>query len=476
MTQGMIPDLFCAMSAMSNDVTQHEEYYGLQTAASSHRRVLILAYYFPPMGLSGVQRTLKFAKYIKRSGWEPTVITAGAVGYYALDQSLLDEAESAGIRIERTTALDVHALFAAGSSAGKARQVSMPREWLRKMASRLSASIFIPDNKVGWARQAYRRAKDLLAAERYEAIFVSAPPFSAARVGARLAKEFDLPFVVDYRDLWFGNQFAFYPTPLHRHLHRRFEYAMLTAAKKIIVTNRQMKAAIMATYPFLTFDDIVIIPHGFDPEDFAQAESDVLSEPGNRQNDGTRPFRLGYAGIFYEFVTPKYFLQAFKLITKEYPSIAARIELHFFGLLRKENERLIRRLGLTQYVRNHGYLDHKDSVRGIMSCDALWMMVGRARSAETISSGKLYEYFGSQKPIIASVPDGALAQSAYKYGAAFVTEPDNVQQIKLAILTLVQLFDAGQLPVPNREFVEQHRRDYLSELLAKELHEAADNS
>jgi glycosyltransferase involved in cell wall biosynthesis len=453
-------------------MTEHStipDSYGIQSATGGTHRVLVIAYYFPPLGLSGVQRTLKFVKYMRRMGWEPTVLTTGAVGYYALDESLMAEAEAANIRIERTQSkhgLDVNALLARGNK-GQPRRVRMPAEWLRKLGSTISNALFVPDNKRGWARQAYRRAKELLRTEPFDLVFVSAPPFSAARVGARLAREFQIPFVVDYRDLWFGNQFHSYPTPVHRQLHKSFEYDMLTATKKIIVTNRQMKQAIMATYPFLTFDDIVIIPHGFDPADFQGIT------PAPRENGA---FRLGYAGIFYDFVTPKYFLQAFKLIVQEQPQIAADMELHFFGLLRKENKRLVRRLGLERFVKDFGYLDHRDAVRGIMSCDALWMMVGHARNADTISSGKLYEYFGSQKPIIACVPDGALAQAAQKYGASVVTAPDNVQQIKLAILKFYKLYKERSLPAANHEFVAQHRRDYLAELLTKEFHAAVDNS
>jgi hypothetical protein len=450
--------------------------YGIQSATGGTHRVLVIAYYFPPMGLSGVQRTLKFVKYMRRSGWEPTVLTAGAVGYYAFDESLMAEAEAAEIRIERTSGFDFNALLAQknqprsqqqGQSRRTNRLVKMPAEWLRKLGSTLSNALFVPDNKRGWARQAYRRAKELLQNEPFDLVFVSAPPFSAARVGARLAREFQIPFVVDYRDLWFGNQFHTYPTPFHRQLHKKFEYEMLTATKKIIVTNRQMKQVIMATYPFLTFDDIVIIPHGFDPADFRGIT------PTPRE---TTKFRLGYAGIFYDFVTPKYFLQAFKLIVREQPQIAADMELHFFGLLRKENKRLVRRLGLEAFVKDFGYLDHRDSVRGILSCDALWMMVGQARNADTISSGKLYEYFGSHKPIIVCVPDGALAQAAQKYGASVVTAPDNVQQIKLAILKFYKQHKDHTLPAANHEFVAQHRRDYLTELLTKEFHAAVDNS
>jgi glycosyltransferase involved in cell wall biosynthesis len=285
------------------------------------------------------------------------------------------------------------------------------------------------------------------------------------QAAARLKKKFGVPLVVDYRDLWVGNQFMSFPTPLHSHLHERMEYAVLREANKIVVTNRRMKERMLLHHPFLQHDDITIISQGYDPADF-------LVPPVQRTN---WKFRIGYAGIFYDFITPKYFLKAFQMIVKERPDIAADMELHFIGLLRKENMRLVKKMGLEEYVQNHGYLDHKDSVAMISSCDALWMMVGNARSADTVSSGKLYEYFGSQKPLLVSVPEGALKQAAQKYGASIITEPDNVHQIKLALVQLYQDFKARSPMKPHIEYVEQHRRDYLTEQLTKEFNFALDN-
>lgn len=428
--------------------------FGIRSNVGVNHKVLVIAYYFPPMGLSGVQRTLKFVKYMQQYGWDATVLTAGAVGYYAFDQSLLEEAEKLPIHIERTSGFDVNSLLA------RKGQIRMPAEWLRKLFSRISNTIFVPDNKRGWAKQALKRACELHEREHFDVVYISAPPFSATRVGIELKRRFGLPFVVDYRDLWYGNQFAFYPTPLHRLLHQKQEYTMVSAADTIIVTNRQMKQTILSYYPFLTHDDISIIPHGFDPEDFIN----LSPEPRN-----TNKFTLGYAGIFYDFVTPKYFLQAFAQIVQDQPALAHDMELHFFGLLRKENQRRIKQLGLEQFVVDHGYQNHLECVQGITTCDVLWMMVGKARNADTISSGKLYEYFGAGKPIIACVPDGALAQSAQKYGAALITEPDNVYQIKLAILKLYKAWKEGQMPAADKDFIEQHRRDHLTEQLCKEL-------
>jgi glycosyltransferase involved in cell wall biosynthesis len=417
-------------------------------------KVLVISYYFPPMGLSGVQRTLKFTKYLKQYNWEPTVLTSDYTAYYAYDDTLLKEADEAGIRIIRVKGDEINAMFR------KKGTVKMPAEWLRKLLSRLSAMIFIPDNKAGWSNKAIKTARELLSKEEYDMIFVSAPPFSSVNMAVKLKKEFNLPLVVDYRDLWYGNHFGFYPTPMHSYLHKKMEYSALKAADRIIVINRRMKEKILNRYRFITFDDIFIIPQGFDPQDF----SDLIPEKKN-----VKKMRLTYSGLFYEFITPKYFLKAFKKLSLERPDIAANIELHFIGLLRNENRKLIRKLDIQDFVREHGYLDHKSSLIKLISSDVLWLMVGDRRNSDTISTGKAFEYLGSRKPVIACVPDGAVRTAMEEYGASFVTSPYDINDIKKAIKQAYELFVKGELPVPNEEFVEKHRRDYLTEQLTKQF-------
>jgi glycosyltransferase involved in cell wall biosynthesis len=417
-------------------------------------KVLVIAYYFPPMGLSGVQRTLKFVKYMKNYDWDPTVLTVGKTGYYAHDMALLNEAENFHINIVRVEGKDIN------SKLGKRGTLRMPPEFIRKSLSRISNTIFIPDNKKGWARKAIKTARELLRKEKFNLIFVSAPPFSAINMAVKLKKEFNLPLVIDYRDLWLGNQFAFYPTPFHKYLHKRMEYKALKAADRITATNRKMKEKILNNYKFLTFEDIFIISHGYDPADF---ENIVLEKKENNK------MWLTYSGIFYEFITPKFFLQAFKKLTMERPDVASNIELHFIGFLRGENRRLIRRLHLQEYIKEYGYLNHTDSLIKVMSSDVLWLMVGYGRNVDTHSSGKLYEYFGTKKPIIASLPDGALKSAVEDYKAGFITAPNDVEGIKNNLLRVYELYKKNKLPLPDEEYVQKHRRDFLTEQLTKQF-------
>lgn len=414
-------------------------------------KVLVIAYYYPPMGLSGVQRTLKFTKYMKRFNWDPTVITAGDVAYFAHDLNMLQEAEEAGIRIIRTEAFDLNAMI--GKKYGT---VNMPKEFLRKLYSRFTKTFFIPDNKKSWAKKAYAAAKELLSKESFDVIYVTIPPYSSFMYAAKLKKEFNIPLFVDYRDLWLGNHFAFYPTPYHRSRHKKLEYEALRASDKVVAINRRIKEKLLITYPFLTFEDVIIIPHGYDPEDFKH-ETNVKSS--------STKMKLTYSGIFYESVTPKYFLQAFKKLSVERPDIAANIELEFIGHLRDENKKLILELGLNEFVRDHGYMEHIESVKKLQAADVLWMMVGKQPNADTISTSKLFEYFGTRKPVLGCVPEGAAAMALKDYGASFVCEPDNIEEIKNKIIDIHSKFVSKKLPVPKEEFVLKHDRVALTEQL-----------
>ena len=417
-------------------------------------KVLVIAYYFPPMGLSGVQRTLKFVKYLKRNNWEPTVITTENVAYFAHDESLQKELDETGVRVIRVEGSEPNSILS------KHGTVKLPSEFIRKSLNRLSQIFFIPDNKISWANKALKKTIEILSNEHFDCLFISGPPFSQFDVFSEIKKHHNIPVVLDYRDLWVDNQFSFYLTPLHKSLHKRKEYSALKAADKVIVTNRRIKEKLINEYKFLSFDEVFILPHGYDPDDFTRF--DQIQKPNDKM-------LITYAGLFYEYITPKFFLKAFKKLLIENPSVAENIRLTFVGLLGKENQNLIKELKLEAYISEYGYLDHLETIQKLMMSDILWIMVGKGKSAETISSGKLYEYFGTRKPIIACLPDGALKMAVNEYKASFITEPDDIDQIKEAIAQTYKLYKEGNLPIPDEKFIEGFRRDSLTEQLAKQL-------
>ncbi len=170
-----------------------------------------------------------------------------------------------------------------------------------------------------------------------------------------------------------------------------------------------------------------------------------------------------------EYNTPKYLFKAFKQITIERPDIASKIELHFIGFLRKENHKLIRKLNIQEFVKDFGYMNHNEAVQKIISSDVLWFMVGKKRNIDAILPGKVYEYIGSRKPILGCVPEGTAKMALEEYGASFITEPDNLEQIKNTIYKIYELYKNNNLPVPDENIVMKYRRDFLTEQLTKQL-------
>lgn len=167
-------------------------------------KVLVVAYYFPPMGLSGVQRTLKFVKYMKNYNWQPTVITTGKVAYFAHDDYLTNELNELGIKIVRVTgSKEPNSLLA------KLGTINLPSEFLRSIFNKISQTFFIPDNKISWSKLAYKKIDEMLATEKFDILFITCPPFSAFDVISKIKLKHDIPLIADYRDLWYKSYFAF---------------------------------------------------------------------------------------------------------------------------------------------------------------------------------------------------------------------------------------------------------------------------
>lgn len=414
------------------------------------RKVLVIAYYFPPMGLSGVQRTLKFVKYFPQFQWMPTVLTVRSTGYFAKDESLLKEIVPLGVEIIRTGSFDPNRLFQ------KQEVVKMPTERTRKLLSRISDSIFIPDNKIGWKGPALKAASALLQKHKFDAIFATAPPQTDFLIGKALKEKFRLPLMIDYRDSWLDYPFKFYPTPLHKYANYRLEKGVLRSADAVIVTSRRTKELLLRRYKFLTYNDVQIISQGFDPEDMKVAPGVKLPRIDK--------MRITYSGVFYEDRTPEYFLEALHLVHKNNAKLRGRIEACFIGAFRDEHLKIVNRLGLQNSVNIRGYLDHAECVHYLLASDVLWVMMGDDKS----SPGKIFEYIGAKKKILGCVPEGMMRSTIEEAGGICVG-PRDVPKIAEAIIRLHEQYERRQLRGPKQDIVDKYNRITLAGEVAKTL-------
>ncbi|HEY3876644.1 MAG TPA: glycosyltransferase [Candidatus Kapabacteria bacterium] len=443
----------------------------LEPGAPPGLNVLVIAYYFPPMGLSGVQRTMKFVKYLSEFGWRPIVLTAGETPYYAHDESLVDELSSLvdmnDVRIVRTAESGVPGMKRKGKgqkekSEDGGSSMKLPSAWVQRMRSKILQTIYQPDSRIKWKKPALELANKIFEEERIDAILTTAPPYTDFLIANELSRKHNVPFLMDYRDAWASNTVLnFYATPFHKAYARKLEDACLRGSSAITVASRSMKEAVLSNYHFLKHDEVTIVSHGFDPEDFDRASGliEKYRAPGK--------FRLTYGGAFYVGRSPIPMFQAAKLAIEREPGLKEDLELVFAGILQKEYLRAAEKLGLATNVGTTGYLPHIEDLALLLSSDVLWMTM-----SDTISApGKLYEYFGTHKPILGLVPPSSPAEKLLKdYGAAISVPPENVEAIATAIVELYRAWRKNLLPRNvNLPFVRTFDRRELTKEMARQL-------
>ncbi|MGA7306044.1 MAG: glycosyltransferase family 4 protein [Rhodothermales bacterium] len=417
--------------------------------------VLVVAYYFPPMAMSGVQRPLKFVKYLPQHGWQPTVLTVEPGAYFEFDDSLEDELDGLDIDVHRVSSLDPARLF------GRRKRISFPTEGRRKFASTVSQALFIPDNKIGWRRAAVRKGREILNSGDYHAIFSTAPPYTSHLVGLTLAAYSDLPLIADFRDDWVGNPRHVYPTPWHRGQHVKLESRLIENSAAVTVVNRRIyDQIIVRNLGPAGYHKVSMIPHGYDPQDFPRAAS--------RRNDGK--LRITYTGVFYDVQSPEPFLRAMALLLDRRPALKSQWVAEFVGHLSEKALDLIKRLHLEDAVDYRGYLPHRESVARLMDADILWMTVGKRPGNESISTGKLGEYIGARKPILGLVPEGAAREVLERYEASEIAPPDDPEAIAAVLESLYERWRTNSLPRHDEEYAVTFDQSRLAGRLAKVMH------
>lgn len=409
------------------------------------KRLLVLSYYFPPFGMSGVQRTLKFVKYLPEFGWQPVVLTVEARGSYGYDPGLLEEVPQA--EIHRTLSLDP--LFL--SPKGQRPNAAARRGWVA-MANRL----FVPDNKLGWIPFAVRRGLKIFHTAPIHAIYSTAPPFSSHLAALRLKVRSGRPLVCDFRDDWTGNPLASYASRWHRKLDLSLEGKVLAGADRVTAVNRGILDALQQRHPQASRNKFRLLPQGFDPADFLPASNKKSSE-----------FLIAYAGTFVEKRSPEPLLKALALIRTENPEIFAAIRVALAGAHRRDDQLMVESLGMQDRVDFPGFLPHRESVALLQRADLLWLVIHPSEGS-AVATGKIYEYLGAGKPILASVPpDGEAARLLEETGAGRDILPDDHRALAGAIRERFDQWKNGARDFQPR--VDRYNRRTIAGLLAGEL-------
>lgn len=417
------------------------------------KNVLVIVYYFPPMGGSGVQRPLKFVKYLRDFGWNPVVLCPQPGAYHTFDDSLNEELKQLDVKVHRVAAdTPFH------KTGQQKKKVQVPSV-LAKILRWISTFVYLPDNKKKWIDPGFQKALEIIEHQQIDLIFSSAPPYSNLMLAKQIKEQTGISLVMDLRDDWVGSHLLNYPTAWHRHKMEKLEVETLTKADKLITVNQRIADSLYSR----TLKEVQVIGHGYDPQDFQESKNVAPASPDK--------ISFLYSGTFYPDSTPKAFLTAISQLIQKKPELKSEIELQFQGGLNASHWKLINRLDLAPMVVDYGYVDHKVAVKNLMKADVLWLNVGQKKNPEIISLGKTSEYFATRKPILGLVPDGSAKDMLNDYGRSYIADPYDVSEISKQIRLLIQDTKQKNLPDYSADFVESFNRKYLTGKLAQVFNE-----
>jgi glycosyltransferase involved in cell wall biosynthesis len=434
------------------------------------KKVLIIAYYFPPLGMGGVQRTTKFAKYLPTFGWKPLVLTVKDVEYLAKDLSLLEDL-SPEVKVIRTGSFDPLRIsfVLKGFFKNKRRKDKSVREETVER-SKLFSWLFFPDSKIGWIPFALLSGLNLIKKERIDLIFTSSPPPSLHLVGYFLKLLTGRPWVADFRDPWIGFHYEDYPTPFHRWLKNGLVKLITRNADGIVSVNQKITQNFFSSYPFIK--NVKTIPNGYDESDFtfsSSAKTDLKMQ-------NSHLFIIAYLGTFSRDHDPEPFLSALKNLLNEGKIPKEKIKFMHVGLcMGIDFDRMVKKYDLSGVVEKRGYLPHKESLIHLQEASLLLLTTSQTPKAEMISTSKLFEYIPLKKPILAIVPpNGAAAFVVSSLNLGRVVSPLDPVEIKQALLSFFSDWEKGRWSLNvDGEKIKTFSRKSLTSRLASMFDEVA---
>ena len=373
------------------------------------RRVLFVTYYFPPSGGPGVQRSLKFTKYLPEFGWMPTVLTVKPedASYPDLDPDLGLEIPT-GVEVSRTAAWDPYAMYARVLGREKQDVVTVgflgeARTNARQRVARwIRANVFLPDARVGWVPFAVSRGRQLLRRYNHEAIVTTGPPHSSHLIGLILSSLHKKPWIVDLRDPWTGIDYSEdLPTSAPAHsLDAAMERTVLRRASAVTIISEAMRSQVIEGRRL----PIEVIENGFDPADFEGLQ--VSPRPDR--------FTLAHIGNLSAARNPTSLWKALRSMRAS--QTVPDLSLVLIGNVEPEVLAAAEANGVSVDVLP--YVPHETAVQRMCESTMLLLSINRVKSAPGIVTGKLYEYVASGRPVLGiGPPDGDAARILRDSGA-----------------------------------------------------------
>lgn len=375
-------------------------------------RVLIITYYWPPGSGAGVQRWLKFSKYLPQNGWEPVILTTDPryATYPATDQTLNDEIP-VNLEIYKTKATDYFRFYKRDKSripsAGFA--ANGKKSFAAEISRFIRGNFFIPDPRRGWNKFAFRKACELIEKENITRIITTSPPHSTQLIGLKLKKRYPgIRWIADLRDPWTDIYYynLFHPSFIAKKIDSCYEKSVLSEADKIITVGHSLSKIFSSKNKEIE-NKISVISNGYDEADF---EGLTPSDPG--------VFTISYTGTISDTYPTEGFLRSLNIFREK----GIDFRLRFIGMVAADQKRLIIEKAGEENVEFISYVDHRSAIRYMMDTSLLLLIVPDHHSNRSIITGKLFEYLASGKPVLCLGPSDGDAAAILKetgHGSAF---------------------------------------------------------
>lgn len=365
------------------------------------QKVLIVTYYWPPGSGAGVQRWLKFSKYLTKLGWEAFLLTVDPdfAVYSAIDHSLNNEVP-ANLTVYKTRARDYFRLYKKDKSKIPSAGFAIDEEkgFVSHITRFIRGNFFIPDPRRGWNRFAFKKACEIIETRKIDHVITTSPPHSTQLIGLKLKKKYPgIQWIADLRDPWTDIYYydKFYPTFLSKKIDSAYEKSVLISADKIITVGKSLKELFSSKIPGIE-EKIEVISNGYDEEDFSVL---IASKPGI--------FTISYVGTLSGSYPINGFLKALKLLSEE----GINFRLRFTGVVSQEHKELISSATDGSNIEFIPYSGHLTAIRNMLDASVLLLIIPDHLSSRSIITGKLFEYLASGKPVICLGPvDGDAAK------------------------------------------------------------------
>lgn len=421
------------------------------------KKVLIVTYYWPPAGGPGVQRWLKFVKYLPEFGIEPHVYIPENPNYPIVDETLVSEFNPV-VKIIKQPIFEPYT-FGKLISKKKTNQISSGLiteknpSWIEKFLLFVRGNFFVPDARVFWVNPSTRFLKKYLQDNQIDTLITSGPPHSLHLIGLKLKKELNiLHWIADFRDPWttisYHNKLQMLPTVQKK--HHKLEHEVLKTADEIIVTSHSLQQA----FQKMTKTPVSLITNGYDQEDFEKLPLD-------------ESFSITHIGSLLSDRNPVVLWLVLRELIHEKIEFKKQLKIKLAGIVGQNVLDSLNEFDLMPFVENLGYVSHSEAIK--LQHSAQMLLLAEIDSAETrvIIPGKFFEYLSAQRPILAIGPiDWEIAMLMKQTAGGQCFDHQQKNEIKAYIWECFQAYQSGNLTVESNN-IDAFSREELTRKLAK---------